>query len=115
MADTSKVEMRGSITDTNDVTVEDSGLLTDTFTSGVRQQQTVTLTASTFVAITVPTGAKAVLISKLTGAATLKGVTGDTGIALGTNCPTLIPLGTTPSLGITDTSTVTQTAQLFWF
>jgi len=114
MADTSKVEVRGSITNDSSVFVEDSGLITNTFASGVRQQQAVTLTASTFSSITVPTGAKAVLITGLSGAATLKGVTGDTGIAMAANCPVLIPLGTTPSLGILEGSGAGQTLQLFW-
>lgn len=115
MADTSKIEVRGSITDTSSVFVEDSGLITNTFTSGVRQQQTVTLTASTFSSITVPTGAKAVLITGFTGAARLKGVTGDTGIVMEANCPVLVPLGTTPSLGILEASAADQTLQVYWF
>lgn len=114
MADTSKVEVRASISDTSGVNVEDSGLITVTFDSGVRQQQTVTLTASTFSSITVPTGAKAVLITGLTGAARLKGVTGDTGITMAANCSILIPLGTTPSLGILEASAADQTLQLYW-
>lgn len=114
MADTSKVEVRGSITDTNAVVVEDSGLITATFTTGVRQQQTLSLTASTFVTVTVPSGASALLIAALTGTATLKGVTGDTGIKLSTSCPTLIPLGTSPSVGILDTSGSTQTVKVYW-
>lgn len=114
MADSSKVEIRGSIDDgTSDVL--DSGLITSYFSSGVRQQQPKTLTASTFNALTVPTGSKALLIVGISGTATLKGVTGDTGIALGTNCPTLIALGTTPSIGITEGSGSNQTVTLYWF
>lgn len=114
MSNNSKIELRGS-QDNGTTDILDSSLITSYFTAGVTQQQTVTLTASSFTAITVPTGAKALLISALTGAATLKGVTGDTGIALGINCPTLIPLGTTPSIGITDTSGSNQSVALYWF
>lgn len=114
MANNSKIEVRGS-QDNGTTDILDSSLLTNYFTAGVTQQQAVTLTASIFTAITVPTGAKAVLITGLTGTATLKGVTGDTGIVLGTNSPILIPLGTTPSIGITETSGANQTIQLMWF
>ena len=40
--DTSKVEVRASIDDGTS-TVEDSGLITKTFTAGVRQKQTLSL------------------------------------------------------------------------
>lgn len=114
MANNSKIEVRGS-QDNGTYDILDSGLLTSYFSAGVTQQQSITLTASIFTAITVPSGAKAVLITGLTGTATLKGVTGDTGILLGTNCPILIPLGTSPSLGITETSGSNQTIQVFWY
>lgn len=114
MSNNSKIEIRGS-QDDGTTELMDSSLITNYFSAGVTQQQTFTITASTFNAITVPSGAKAILISAVTGGATLKGVTGDTGIKLGTNCPTLIPLGTTPSIGILDTSGSTQTVQLYFF
>jgi hypothetical protein len=72
---------------------------------GVRE--TITLAASVFTAISVPTGSKAIII--ILGSATsltLKGATGDaTGIAL---CPAtnptgldlIMPLGASPSIGI---------------
>ncbi len=69
------------------------------------QRQDVALTAA-FTALTVPTGAVAVLIKLVSGAVTLtlKGVTGDTGIKLqsGTlsTIPICLPLGATPSIGI---------------
>ena len=59
--DTSKVEVRASITDGSS-TVEDSGLITKTFTTGVRQQQPVSLAASSFTALSKPSGAKGILI-----------------------------------------------------
>lgn len=57
-----------------------------------------------FQAFTVPTGATAVLIIPVAGNAqtlTLKGVTGDTGIALHITNPTVVALGSTPSIGLT--------------
>lgn len=75
------------------------------------QRQPITL-SSGFNAISVPTGANAVVIRVVSGAfvLTLKGVTGDQGIAIQastlTTIPIVLPLGTTPSLGITSTGTV---------
>ena len=56
-----------------------------------------------FNAITVTTGATAVLIvpdSANTATITLKGVTGDTGVPLSKTMPSAIALGSSPSLGI---------------
>ena len=82
--------------------------------NGVRE--TITL-INGFTALTVPTGAQAVIIRPLTGAFTftLKGVTGDTGIVLGVAStlpilPWVLPLGTTPSIGITCTGAGTVEA-----
>lgn len=61
-----------------------------------------TFTAATFAAITVPAGTTAILIippSTNVGAITLKGVTGDTGIALHKTLPTVLAVST-PTLGL---------------
>lgn len=63
-----------------------------------------------FNAITVPTGATAVLIIPPSGNAqtiTLKGVTGDTGVPLSKTMPSAIALGSSPSLGILTGGAVT--------
>lgn len=87
-------------------------------TNGTRQ--TVTLTASAFTALSPPTGAKAVvlILGTATGL-TLKGVTGDTGVALvpasnPLGIDAVLPLGTTPSIGITSSNTSSQTIEVWW-
>lgn len=88
----SKIEIRGSVI-TNDATVIDTSQITKYFATGKKQHQTVTATASTFTAITVPTGSKAIIIDVgTTRGLKLKGVTGDTGISLDSTCPIVIPL-----------------------
>ena len=95
-ADTSKVEVRASVTDGTS-TVQDSGLVTKTFTTGIRQQQTISLSngANT---ITVPNNTKGVMFDLTSGDGTgvrslhLKGVTGDRGISLDSVCPVILPL-----------------------
>jgi len=81
---------------------------------------TVTLTASSFNAFSVPTGAKAIAI--ILGSATsltLKGITGDTGIALTpasnpTGMDLLMPLGASPSIGILNGLASDQTIEIIW-
>lgn len=80
--------------------------------------QTVAI-ANGFNALTVPTGAKGVLIKLVSGALTLtlKGVTGDTGIKMqsGTlsTVPIMLPLGTTPSIGIAADGA--GTIEILWY
>lgn len=76
------------------------------------KRETVSLTGSTFTALSPPTGAVALLIpfdkapNTTLVSLTLKGVTGDsTGIAIipssnSKNIPLLLPLGSSPSIGI---------------
>ena len=116
-ADSSKIEVRGSVDD-GSTTVLDSGVITKYFGSGTRQQQSVSLTASAFTTISVPTGTKGVLIDVLTAdGIKLKGVTADTGISLDSTFPVLIPLSTdgTATLGIQNMETAVQQIKLFWF
>jgi len=97
--------------------IEDVDVIADVvFENGRRE--TVTL-ANGFTALTVPTGSQAVWIRPLTGAFTftLKGVTGDTGIVIGVAStlpilPCVLPLGTTPSIGITCTGA--GTVEVIW-
>lgn len=70
-----------------------------------------------FLALSPPTGATFVFIQWVTGtgAWTLKGVTGDTGIALGTPSASTAPyLLTLNSASIGITSTATGTADVVW-
>jgi hypothetical protein len=87
-------------------------------TSGKRE--TVTIAASTFTALSPPTGSKllVLILGNATGL-TWKGVTGDTGT---TGVPTsnplgidaIIPLGATPSFGITSSNASDQTVEALW-
>lgn len=84
------------------------------------KRETVTLTASSFNALTVPSGAKVLII--ILGSATsltLKGITGDTGITLApasnpTGIDAIIPLGATPSIGILNGLASNQNVELCW-
>lgn len=72
--------------------------------NGTRQQ--VTLTASAFTALSPPSGSKAVVLILGTATSlTLKGLTSDTGVKLtpasaALGIDVIIPLGTSPSIGI---------------
>ena len=86
--------------------------------NGKREQ--ITLTASAFTALSPPTSAKAVML--ILGTAinlTLKGVTGDTGTklvpaTLPLGFDAIIPLGASPSIGITSAHTSDQTIEVIW-
>lgn len=83
-----------------------------TLVAGLQDGQMTPLTlASGFNALTVPTGAQGVMIRLTAGALTItvKGVTGDTGVVLQsgtlTTVPIILPLGTSPSIGLTTSGT----------
>lgn len=86
---------------------------------GVQRQQVV-LAGSVFTALTVPSGAKTVEIRVGSAVSlTLKGVTGDAGIAITpatnpTGCPVILPLGATPSIGILNGSASPQTVEVIF-
>lgn len=116
-ADNSKIEVRGSVDD-GTTTISDTGLITKYFGTGAQQQQTISLTASTFTNISVPSGAKAVLINVLSAdGIKLKGITGDEGISLDSACPVLMPLSTdgTVTLGIQNMETSAQTIKVYFY
>lgn len=78
-------------------------------------QRGVSVSGAAFGALTVPTGARMALIELGTGMddITLKGVTGDTGIDASPTSnplglPILVPLGDSPSIGLTNGSGETQ-------
>jgi hypothetical protein len=88
-----------------------------TCAAALPKEEIVDITANTFKALTVPTGAQWVTIEPLSGAGTwtLKGVTGDTGNVLGTALPpgpVSMPI-TAPSIGLL--CSVTATARVRWF
>jgi len=116
--DYSKIEVRGQVTDETTTNL-DSGNITKYFATGSRQMQTVSLTASAFNNLTVPSGAKAVLIDVGTShSLKLKGVTGDTGVSLDTACPVLLPISDDPAtttLGILNSHGSAQSVKVFWF
>ncbi len=80
----------------------------------------VTLTASSYNALTVPSGAKAVVM--ILGSATsltLKGMTGDTGIPIApasnpTGMDLMFPLGASPSIGILNGLASDQPIEIIW-
>jgi hypothetical protein len=90
----------------DDVLVEHLESFVESITSTILERKRHTL-SNGFTAITVPTGAKGVIMVPISGAFThtLKGITGDTGVVLGAAStlpiiPIVLPLGTTPSLGL---------------
>lgn len=116
-ADNSKLEVRGSVND-GTTTLQDSGLITKYFTTGVRQQQTLSLTASAFTTVTIPTGAKALLVDvgSVTGIK-LKGVTGDAGISLDSTVPMLLPISQDGSatIGFQNMNSSAKSVTAYWF
>ena len=117
-AENSKIEVRGTVDDGENI-ISASGLITKYFASGVVQQQYISLDGNTFTAITVPTGAKALLIDMMsTDGVALKGVTGDIGISLDGFTPVLIPLSndsTTMTIGILSRESNGNRIKLYWF
>lgn len=85
------------------------------------KRETVSLTNAAFTALTVPAGAKGILLmcDASVGPMTLKGVTGDTGIviltAVAPGVPIMLPLGTTPSIGILNSNAAAQSVDIIWF
>lgn len=100
----------------------DRDLLPVTFTPGAGiagQMQAVTLPGNTFTALTIPTGAKLLLMETLSTAVSLvlKGVTGDGGINLTPaanfpGIPQLFSLGATPSVGLLNNSATSVTVNM---
>lgn len=90
------------------------------FTSSVLKREVVTISATTFQALSPPTGAAAALIYPGASVSlTLKGVTGDTGIAcaptsLPKEIPLLIPLGASPSIGVYNGHSASQSLTVVW-
>lgn len=112
------------------ITVEDGykhlcdELLECRFAPNVYKREVLSLTGSGFTALTVPTGASLAIINPVVqgvqaAGVTLKGVTGDTGIAavpssLPITAPIMVPLGTTPSIGLANASASAQSVEVIW-
>lgn len=85
------------------------------------QVNSLTFSGASFISTTGPAGAFGVLIEPPAGnlvGLTLKGVTGDTGIGIGTNTPTLIPFTTTASanvIGLTSAGAISGVVTLTFF
>lgn len=119
MTVTADVLVRFVARDATSEVVEDRRDIEAEITSAVRKVEKVSL-SNGFNALSPPSGATLCVIEPLTGAVTwtLKGVTGDTGIALAAAStlptkPVVVPLGSSPVLGITTTGTAT--ANVYWF
>ncbi len=115
-ADTSKVEVRASVSD-GTTTVQDTGLVTKSFTTGVRSQQTVTLSASSFTQLSKPSGAKGLAIDWGTVSnVKLKGLTGDQGISMDSTVPLVLPLSldNTSTIGFQNMSASDQEIVVQW-
>ena len=115
--DRSKIEVRASANDEQTVLM-DTGILINSFTSSVRQQQKFSAEANTNTAITVPQGAKAVLIDIGTSRGLhLIGAAGDKGISLDNNVPVLLPLSSdgNVTIRISNDLSTTATLKLYWF
>lgn len=87
--------------------------------SGKREQ--VTLTGSSYNSFTVPTGAKLLVIKPASAAVSciLEGASADTGVAIipasgAIGQALVLTLGTSPSVGITNSGSST-TAELLWY
>lgn len=93
--------------------------ISSTFTS--LQVNSLTFSSGTFISTTGPTGAFGVLIEPPTGnliQLTLKGVTGDTGIPIGANLPSLIPFfnpAVANIIGLTSAAAITGVVTLSFF
>ncbi len=84
------------------------------------KRERVSLTGSTFTALSPPSGAQFVLVDLGTSVSlTVKGVTGDTGSTCApTSAPVggliLLSLGTAPSIGLTNGSATAQVVTVIW-
>jgi hypothetical protein len=113
--DTSKVEVRASVND-GSTNVTDSGLITKTFTTGVRQTETKSLTAGAFTNISVPSGAKAFLMDiGSSRSLVLKAVTGDVGISLDSVTSVMLPISAdNVTFGVLNRNASNQTVTVYW-
>lgn len=112
--------LRLSVRDGADYAVDEDLFEGGRFATSVLKQETISINASTFQALTVPTGAKALIIELGSAVSiTLKGVTGDTGVKLTPasdplGLPAIIPLGASPSIGILNGDASAVSIPLIW-
>ena len=117
----SKIEVRGSITDEEE-DLQDTGLITNYFTSNARQTQKVNLPAATFTALTWPASADAVVITFTSTNSPvglkLKGLTGDTGISIDSTVPLVLGLSADAAnvnFGILNEKASADSCRVYWF
>ena len=119
-AENSKIEVRGSIDDGEDV-ISSTGLLTSYFSSGNVQQQTISLDSNTtFTNIVIPLGAKAILIDVMSSdGIKLKGASADVGISLDRTTPVLLPISrdgsVTTTIGIQNLENNSNKIRVFFY
>ena len=122
MAATVELEISLTVRDTEGrvILTEPSKVYRWTPASGLPKREVVSLTGSAFTALSPPTSAKAVLIYLESGVSiTTKGVTGDTGTTVAPasgpiRAPVLLPLGASPSLGLTNGNASAQSVTCIW-
>ena len=114
----SKIEIRGQIND-DTTNLLDTGTITKYFATGARQMQKLSIDTAVFSALTIPAGARAVLIDVGTSTGLkLKGVTADVGISMSSVVPVLIPISydlALTTIGILNTSATSKEVKIFWF
>ena len=117
-AENSKIEVRGTVDDGDEI-VSSSGLITKYFSSGTVQQQYVSLDSNSFTAITIPRGAKAILIDVISAdGLVLKSITGDSGVSLDDTTPLVIPFSadsSTMTIGIQNTENNSNRIKVYFW
>ena len=112
--------LRLAVYDGPEVTIDEDLFPAERFSTAVLKQESVTINAATFQALSPPANAKALVIQLGTAESiTLKGITGDTGVKLTPaanplGLPAVIPLGNSPSIGLLNGDGSAVTIDLIW-
>lgn len=113
-SDNSQIELKGTADDGTDQLMS-TGLLVKRFPSGTIQQQYISLDGNTTTILTVPTGAKAVLIDMIsTDGVQLKGASGDVGISLDSTTPVLLPISSDSTIVIDSLEANGNRIRVYW-
>lgn len=113
-ASNSKTEVRVSVND-GTTNVIDTGLITDYFATGATQMETVAITAGSSKTLTVPSGAKAVLVDVGTYESLhLMGGTTDKGISLDNTCPLLMPISVDNAQITISSESAAASVKVYW-
>lgn len=112
--------LRLVVRDGNDVAVDEDLFEAARFATSILKQETVTVSGSSFQALSVPSGAKSVIVLLGTAVSiTLKGITGDTGVAMTPSSnplglPLILPLGASPSIGLRNADASAVSIPVIW-